>query len=184
MASPNDLIYIEKFCSNVKGPILEIGCLNSQFKEYFKNKDFTGTNIESGKDVDVVCDLTDKNNILPKNHYDLVICCSVLEHTPTPWIMADVVSDLVKPGGKLYLSSPWVWKYHKYPDDYYRYSFKAIEFLFSKFTWSNYAYSNELKDTLTFVEKDGLFDKGRIEIVKGKKYLPYSLISMLGKKND
>ena len=182
MASPNDLLYVEKFCSNINGPILEIGIFKSQFKSYLKGKDFTGPNIEAGEDVDIVCDLTDKNNPLPKNHYELILCNSILEHTPIPWIMADVISDLIKPGGKMYLSCPWVWKYHKYPDDYYRYSFKAIEFLFPKLKWSNYAYSNELKDTLTFVDKDGLFDKGRVEIIDGKKYLPYSLISMLGTK--
>jgi|TARA_B110000503_G_scaffold29559_1_gene47485 SAM-dependent methyltransferase len=186
MASPNDLLYVKTVCPDIVGPILEVGSLDisvASFRNYFLEKDFTGTDIEEGPGVDVVCDLTDNNNPLPKNHYNFVICCSVFEHIPNPWVMADVISTLVKPGGSLYMNCPWVWRYHKYPDDYYRYSFKAIEYLFPQFTWSNHAYSTELPDTISFVNRDSDFDRGRAEIINQKKYLPYSIINMLGTKN-
>lgn len=186
MASPNDILYLKTVCSEVNGPILEIGSKSvsvATFREYFKDKDFTGTDLEDGPGVDVVCDLTDPTNPLPKNYYDLVICCSVFEHVPNPWVMSGIISELVKPGGKLYMNAPWVWRYHKYPDDYYRYSFKAIEYLFPEFTWSNHAYSTELENTIEFVNKDSDFDRGRAEIIDGKKYLPYSIINMIGVKN-
>jgi hypothetical protein len=186
MASPNDLIYIKKLRPVVDGPILEIGSKAvsvASFRDYFVNNDFTGVDIDSGPGVDVVCDLTNPNHSLPKNHYELVICCSVLEHVATPWLMADVISDLVREGGTLYINCPWVWRYHKYPDDYYRYSFKAIEFLFPKFEWNHHAYSTEVSDTITFVDKESDFDRGRAEIINNKKYLPYSIINMLGVKN-
>jgi len=186
MASPNDLLYIKTVCPDIDGPVLEIGSKAvsvSNFRQYFKEKQFTGVDIESGPGVDVVCDLTDKNNLLPKNYYNFVICCSVFEHVPTPWLMSDVITDLVKPGGTLYMNCPWVWRYHKYPDDYYRYSFKAIEFLFPEFTWTHHAYSTEIENTLSFVDRDSDFDRGRAEIIDSKKYLPYSIINMLGVKN-
>lgn len=188
MASPNDIEYIKTVCPTVSGPVLEVGSKvagGSEFRKYFYSNEFIGTDIESGEGVDVVCDLT-LDHPLPKNYFDLVICCSVLEHTPTPWIMAKILSDLVKPGGKLYINCPWVWKYHKYPDDYYRYSFKAIEFLFSEFTWSNHAYSEEMPNSIQFVDRNAMYDKGRahVELINGvgKKYLPYSMINMLGTK--
>ena len=192
MGSPNDIVYLKKVYPNANGPVLEIGSKIvsvSEFRKNYTTVEYVGVDLEEGDGVDVVCDLTKDNHPLPKNYFDLVICCSVLEHTPTPWLMANILSDLVRPGGKLYINSPWVWKYHKYPDDYYRYSFKAIEFLFPKFQWSHYAYSTELSDSIEFVERDSDFDRRRafIETQEDgsvKMYLPYSMINMLGTKND
>jgi SAM-dependent methyltransferase len=191
MGSPNDLLYLKTVTKNVTGPILEIGSKAvsiSEFRDYFSNQEFTGTDIEDGAGVDIVCDLTKNTNELPKNYYKLVICCNVLEHVPNPWVMAKNISELVADNGVLYISSPWVWKYHKYPDDYYRFSFKAIEYLFPDFKWGHYAYSTELPDTLTFVETNSDFDRRRAfveNLPNGsiKKYLPYSIINMLGVKN-
>ena len=72
---------------------------------------------------------------------------------------------------------------------YYRYSFKAIEFLFPEFQWSDYAYSTELPNSIEFVERDSDFDRRRAFIEtradgSTKKYLPYSMINMFGTKND
>jgi SAM-dependent methyltransferase len=197
MGSPNDLIYIKTVCPTVTGSVLEVGARenSTRFRDYFISNDrptvteYIGTDIEPGTDVDVICDLTAPVNPLPKNHFDLVICCSVMEHVPNPWVMAEKISELVKSGGKLYIAVPWVWKYHKYPDDYYRYSFKAIEFLFSKFRWSDYAYSTELPNSIEFVERDSDFDRRRAFVETRedgsiKKYLPYSMINMIGTKND
>lgn len=191
MGSPNDIVYLKKVYPKANGPVLEIGSKIvsvSEFRENYTDVEYVGVDLEEGPGVDVVCDLTKEDNLLPKNYFDLVICCSVFEHTPTPWLMSKVLSDLVRPGGKIYFNSPWIWKYHKYPDDYYRYSFKAIEFLFPEFIWSNYAYSTELPDSIEFVEKDSDFDRRRAFVETRadgtvKKYLPYSMINMFGTKN-
>ena len=192
MGSPNDIDYLKKVYPNAKGPVLEIGSKSvsvSEFRENYTNVEYVCVDLEKGAGVEIVCDLTKDDHPLPKNYFDLVICCSVFEHTPTPWLMSTVISDLVKSGGKLYINSPWVCKYHKYPDDYYRYSFKAIEFLFPKFQWSDYAYSTELPNSIEFVERDSDFDRRRAfvetrEDGSTKKYLPYSMINMIGTKND
>ena len=106
MGSPNDLIYIQTTYPTANGPVLEIGCKynDTGFKKFFTNQgiEYIGTDIEEsspvdplkpGKgQVDVVCDLTASENPLPKNYFDLVICCSVMEHVPNPWIMAEKIS--------------------------------------------------------------------------------------------
>lgn len=191
MGSPNDIVYLKTVYPKANGPVLEIGSKIvsvSEFRENYQDVEYVGVDLEDGPGVDVICDLTKKDNSLPKHYFDLVICCSVLEHTPTPWLMSKTISNLIAPGGKLYINSPWVWKYHKYPDDYYRYSFKAIESLFPDFQWSHYAYSTELPDSIEFVERDSDFDRRRAFIETRedgsiKKYLPYSMINMFGIKN-
>lgn len=73
--------------------------------------------MEEGKRVDAVFDLTRGVGSLPKGYFALGICCSVLEHVERPWSFARNLSRLIRPGGMLFLSVPWVWHYHAYPDD-------------------------------------------------------------------
>jgi len=203
MGSPNDLIYIKTTYPTANGPVLEIGCKynDTGFKKFFKNQgiEYVGTDIEeSGPidpfkpdkgQVDVVCDLTASKNPLPKNHFDLVICCSVMEHVPNPWVMAEKISELVKPGGKLYIAVPWVWKYHGYPKDYYRFTHSAIEYLYPNFTWGNFAWSSTSADDIEFQEMDRISERKMIIADyneagrKTKKYIKYLSINMLGTKN-
>ena len=194
MGSPNDLHYIKTVCPTVTGSVLEIGARENStgFRQYFAPTaaEYIGTDLVPGSDVDVVCDLTAPENPLPKNHFDLVICCSVMEHVPNPWVMAEKISEVVKPGGKLYICVPWVWRYHAYPDDYYRYSFRAIEYLFPDFVWDRYAYSSEVDGDIRWINKNEIGrdnkwayfacnDQGK----KIKKYLPYLLINLIGTKS-
>jgi SAM-dependent methyltransferase len=203
MGSPNDLIYIKTVCPTAHGPVLEIGCKynDTGFKKFFKNQgvEYIGTDIEEsspvnplkpGKgQVDVVCDLTAPENPLPKNYFDLVICCSVMEHVPNPWVMAEKISELVKPGGKLYIAVPWVWKYHGYPKDYYRFTHTAIEYLYPNFTWDKFAWSSTSEGDIQFQDMDKITERKMIiadhspDGGKTAKYIKYLSINMLGTKN-
>ena len=189
MGSSNQLLYVKTTCKDFQGRVLEVGANNNRtgFKKYFQEQGatYTGTDLTPGADVDVVCDLTQDNNPLPREHFDLVICCSVLEHVPNPWDMARCIGNVVVPGGKLYISVPWVWRYHPYPDDYYRFSFSAVRYLFPDFSWSNYAYSTEQENDIRWVTADtpNFDNKWAIRDTNNKKYLPYLMIDMLGTKN-
>jgi len=195
VGSPNDLHYIKAVCPEVTGSILEIGARENAtgFRSYFaaNAEEYVGTDLVPGNDVDVVCDLTAPENPLPKSHFDLVICCSVMEHVPNPWVMAEKLAEVVKPGGKLYICVPWAWRYHAYPDDYYRFSFRAIEYLFPDFEWDRYAYSTENDGDIRWIHKNEVGrdnkwlyiernDQGQVI----KKYVPYLLINLIGTKKN
>ena len=202
MGSPNDLLYIKRTLGKVSGSILEVGARynTTGFKKYFTEPcgnyqhdepvEYVGTDLEDGPDVDVVCDLTANSTPLPKNHFDLVVCCSVMEHVTRPWIMAERLSETVKPGGKLFISVPWAWRYHAYPNDYYRFSFNAIEFLYPDFVWDNFAYAGEQAEDIRWIERGEVGRDSKWTYMhtnddgSQKKYIPYLLIMMLGTKKD
>ena len=203
MGSPNDLIYIQTTYPAANGPVLEVGCKynSTEFRKFFENQkvEFVGTDIEESElinpakpwkgRVDIVCDLTAPENPLPKNYFDLVICCSVMEHVPNPWVMAEKISELVRPGGKLYIAVPWVWKYHGYPKDYYRFTHTAIEYLYPSFTWGNFAWSSTSEGDIQWQEMDQITERKMIiadhspDGTKTNKYIKYLSINMLGTKN-
>jgi len=49
------------------------------------------------------------------------------------------------PGGSIYISVPWVWPYHAYPDDYFRFSWRGIAELFPDFDWRDVCYSTNIE---------------------------------------
>jgi SAM-dependent methyltransferase len=135
----------------------------------------------------LLLDLAEGTGNLPLKYFSMVICCSVMEHVPRPWKMAENLTRLVRPGGKLYISVPWVWRYHKYPDDYFRFSFRAIMTLFPEFSFTNMFYSTTSIGEFVAIKESCLgIDNVLARIGKEKniarKYLPCLMLHMLGTK--
>ena len=64
--------------------------------------------------------------------FDSAFCCSVLEHTQEPWKAFDEFYRILKPGGKMVLSVPFLYYLHGQPSDYYRFTRYGIENLARK----------------------------------------------------
>jgi hypothetical protein len=99
--------------------------------------------------------------------------------------MAANLTRLVRPGGTLYVAVPWVWRYHPYPDDYFRFSWRGITEIFPGITWSRMAYSTTATDEFFDITGDGVgIDNNLAKYVEtpkgGRKYLPYLQVHMLG----
>jgi hypothetical protein len=111
--------------------------------------EFVGLDIEPGLNVDVVADLCDPDFIGSRPElqarFGLVVCGALLEHVKDPFLAARNVASLIKPGGHLYYLGPWVWGYHAYPDDYWRFSFSALKLLFPQLQWQEWWYSSTTK---------------------------------------
>jgi len=175
----------------VSGPVLEIGSKDygntSSFRDYYCDNEYVGIDMEMGKNVDCVLDLTQSIGDLPKDYFSLGICCSVLEHVRKPWIMAENITALLRSGGALYISVPWVWRYHPYPDDYYRFSWRGIIELFPEFEWKHVYYASNIPNEFFEVTEATTNADNKLGIkrrrLKGKrKYLPCLMINMLGSK--
>src|SRR5918994_6569836 len=145
MGDANQRLFLERHVPRVDGAVIEIGSKDygstTSFRDLYREAEYVGTDLEAGKGVDVVVDLTKGLGDLGEARFALAICCSVLEHTPRPWIMAENITRLLRPGGSLYISVPWVWRYHAYPDDYFRFSPRAVGALFPALEWTQAAYS-------------------------------------------
>lgn len=187
----NQKYYLRHFKPPVDGPVLEIGSKDygstMNFREDFPGHEYVGLDLEEGPGVDVVADLTEGIGTLPEKHFGLVICCSVLEHTPRPWVMAENITRLVKSQGWLFMSVPWVWSYHAYPDDYFRFSFRGIETLFPAFEWDELTFSTIVPGELIKIERESpRVDNSLAHVIEQergpRKYLPYLMVNMLGLK--
>lgn len=53
---------------------------------------------------------------------DTIFCCSVLEHTKQPWLVLPELRRILRPGGHIILSVPFMYYLHGWPHDYFRFT--------------------------------------------------------------
>ncbi len=189
MGDINQSIYLEQYLPyDISGSILEVGSKDygstSSFRNIYDTNEYIGLDMESGKGVDIVHDLSNGIGALQEEYFSLIICCSVLEHVKKPWVMAENLQKLLKPGGVLFISVPWVWRYHAYPDDYFRFSWRGIIELFPGLECKNACYSTNIPgEIVEIADKNIHFDNNSaamLDTANGKrKYLPYLMVNML-----
>ncbi len=87
----------------------------------------------------------------------------MLEHVRRPWVAAENIQRLLRPGGLCYVGVPWVQAYHGFPNDYWRFSFPALLELFAglDFTDMYYSASGTGYDAAYKVLVDGRIDLAR-----------------------
>ena len=65
--------------------------------------------------------------------FDAVIITAVLEHVPEPTMNVNEVLRVLKKGGYVYAEAPFIQAYHPDPEDYQRFTFSGINYLFRNF---------------------------------------------------
>ena len=188
MGDVNQKLFLSRALPAVDGPVLEVGSRDygstEDFRSLYAANRYLGVDLSAGKNVDRVVDLVAGTGDLPVENFGLIICCSVLEHVPRPWVMAQNLTRLLRPGGAMYIAVPWVWRYHPYPDDYYRFSWRGIAELFPAVAWKRQAYTTTVPDE--FFEVGEGIDNAMAKLMSTpagpRKYLPYLQIHMLGFK--
>jgi len=101
---------------------------------------YIGVDMQSGSGVDVVLNFTQKfeeiDSKLKGLRFGTIFLMSVLEHCEQPFKMAENLTALLKPEGKICVSVPFSWKFHGFPSDYWRFTPEGIEKLFPKLVFN------------------------------------------------
>jgi SAM-dependent methyltransferase len=152
MASENVREWIEKNSKFVGFDVLEIGSKKYKdhadlgLREFFlrkkKNKiNFVGCDVSEGEGVDVVVDVS-----LPRSQvaarlsgktFDTIFCVSVMEHIPNIFSAASNIQSILRAGGSFFISVPFVFRYHGYPGDFWRFTPEAVEHLFPEIDFAD-----------------------------------------------
>ena len=117
-----------------RGNFLDLGCGNKPYETIYNplTKQQTGCDaIQSDKNkVDVVCLATDLK--FENDSFDSILCTQVLEHVYDHHTMMKEVFRVLKPGGHIMLTVPFVWELHEEPHDFFRFTPHALSALFNE----------------------------------------------------
>jgi SAM-dependent methyltransferase len=116
---------------HVSGPVLDAGCGTMPFRQLIADAgaQYFSMDVEQRvNDVDFVGDLQDMSAI-PTESFDTVLCSEVLEHLPTPSRALSEIARILKPGGKVLLTVPYLCRLHEEPRDYFRYTSHGLRHL-------------------------------------------------------
>lgn len=117
---------ITALAPKMNGKILDIGCGQKPYKPLFNCSEYIGMDVDQAnhshhkEQIDVFYD--GKHFPFPDNSFDGVVTTQVLEHVFTPNLFMQEIQRVLKPGGKLLLTVPFVWDEHSQPYDFGRYS--------------------------------------------------------------
>ena len=102
----------------VKYPSLNVGSgiWEFEFDQRVKSLDI----VQHGGLTDYVENILDRKRI--GNHYESVLLLNVLEHTPYPLKMLIEIYRILKVGGYLIISVPFLCPKHDMPHDYWRFT--------------------------------------------------------------
>ena len=120
--------------STFSGSFLDVGCGKMPYRRYIlknsKIQEYTGLDIETAREYGgVQPDFTWDGVTMPfeDNAFDTVMATEVLEHCPDPEITLKEIYRVLKPGGVLFFTVPFLWPLHETPCDEYRYTPFSLE---------------------------------------------------------
>lgn len=151
--------------SYMSGRMLDFGCGNKPYKSLFQVTEYVGLDThDSGHDhthdeIDVFYD--GKRIPFDDAYFDSVLSSEVFEHVfNLPGVLTEI-SRVVKPGGHLLITIPFVWEEHEAPYDFARYTSFGITSLLQEAGFEILV----LKKTTRYVET--IFQTINAYIVKG-----------------
>lgn len=122
------------------GHLLDVGCGRMPYKKFLLDKNYitqyTGLDIQSAivYDENVKPDYIWDGITMPfgDSCFDTLMATEVLEHCPYPNRIINEMKRVLKPGGLIFFTVPFLWNLHEVPHDEYRYTPFALQRIFKE----------------------------------------------------
>jgi SAM-dependent methyltransferase len=105
--------------------VLDVGAGRGDFKPIFTRQAYLGLDIYPYPEIDLAVDLI-KECPFKDGSFDLVVLANVIEHVYDYRALMERVAKLLKPGGRVLVTVPFLLKVHQEPVDYHRYTRYAL----------------------------------------------------------
>jgi SAM-dependent methyltransferase len=110
--------------------VLDLGCADRPYRDLFSPRvQYVGADLPGNDDADI--DIAPDGTVpSPDATYDLILSTQVLEHVEQPERYLAECRRLLKPTGRLLLTTHGVMYYHRDPEDYWRWTVPGLQLLF------------------------------------------------------
>ena len=127
--------HIRDLGKNITGRTLDVGCGNKPYEHLYASSEYIGLEYDTpenraAKRADYFYD--GETFPFEDASFDSVVATEVFEHVFNPDRFLDEVHRVLRPGGMLLMTMPFVWDEHEQPHDFARYSSFGIRHLLEK----------------------------------------------------
>lgn len=133
---PGDLFYLHlvdlrhalaEFETKEPIVILDYGCGGSPYRSLFPNATYHRADFVEVEDLDFRTNAEGRLPDVESGHYDLVLSTQVLEHVEQPQVYLEEALRVLKPGGRLLLTTHGVFPDHGCPYDFWRWTSDGLK---------------------------------------------------------
>jgi len=110
--------------------VLDVGAGDAPYRELFDHCDYRTSDWDQSPHERVSeIDFLAPAETLPIDDQsaDAVLCTQVLEHVARPGVVLGELARVLRPGGSLFLSVPFVWELHELPRDFWRFTPASLD---------------------------------------------------------
>src|SRR3989344_861417 len=131
------LAFLEQYRTTDK--VLDIGAGRPPYGRFFPNR--ISVDIDKAHNPDIVADVTK----LPfaDESYGMVLCVELFEHLQDPQKAADELHRILRKGGRLVLTTRFLYPLHSVPGDYWRFTPYILKEIFKKWHIEKLEYESE-----------------------------------------
>jgi SAM-dependent methyltransferase len=126
---------VASWAPQLRGQLLDVGCGIKPYRALFTVDRYVGLDVDSETTRRLgSADVLYAGGRFPFDDasFDAVLCNQVLEHIFEPDAFLQEIRRVLRPGGKLLLTVPFVWDEHEQPFDYARYSSFGLKALLQR----------------------------------------------------
>lgn len=126
---------IKRLGSKIEGRVLDVGCGSKPYQALFAACEYVGLELDTSDNrARKQADVFYRGDVFPfpAQSFDSVVCSQVLEHVFSPEKFLAEIFRVMKPGGSMLLTVPFVWDEHEQPMDFGRYSSFGLRYLLEK----------------------------------------------------
>lgn len=127
--------HVTDLAVNITGKTLDVGCGTKPYMHLYKSNEYVGLEIDTPQNREAKkADFYYDGNIFPFDDasFDSLVANEVFEHVFNPDEFLNELFRILKPGGMILLTMPFVWDEHEQPYDFARYSSFGIKALLEK----------------------------------------------------
>jgi SAM-dependent methyltransferase len=116
--------------------LLDLGCGTRPFRSLYESRSSfsVGTDVPFSQHDTSAVDVYSIAHALPFDDavFDIVLCTEMLEHVPDPGAVLSEIRRVLKPGGRLVMTTPFLVPLHEEPYDFFRYTSHGLRQLCSR----------------------------------------------------
>ena len=126
---------ISSLAKYIHGKTLDVGCGQKPYEKLFNSSPYIGLEIDTVenrriKKADYFYD--GKTFPFQNDEFDSIIVNEVFEHVFNPVDFLNEIHRVLKPGGTLLMTVPFIWDEHEQPNDYARYTSFGLQHILEK----------------------------------------------------